>query len=161
MKPSFVDVTLATVGDTRRVRGYALPPNGGAVEVLGPLVAAPRPPVDVPALLECLGPLLTADIDFCPQFGLNVHGKRLYVVLDGFTVVTGLNQHERLVAMAALAWLDWQARQTGPSVLSLGVDGSPAALASDGAFDVAVAPSGPVQLVATTDAGDATAVTLP
>jgi len=161
MKPSFADLALATVGDTRHVRGRALPPNVVAVSVLGPLVAAPRPPVDIPALLACLGPFLTADIGFCPQLGLNVHGKRLYVVLDGFTVVTGRNQHERLVAMAALAWLDWQARQTGPPVLSLSVDGVPAALAVDGAFDVAVVPSGPVHLIATTDAGDATAATLP
>jgi hypothetical protein len=161
MKPSFVEVTLTTVGDTRHVRGYAFPPDVDAVTLLGPLVAAPRPAPDLAALLDCLGPLLTADINFCPDLGLNVHGKRLYVVLDGFTVVTGRNQHERLVAMAALAWFDWQQRQTDPVVLSLSVDGVPAPLAPYGAFDVVVAPSGPVHLLAATDAGDATAATLP
>jgi hyaluronoglucosaminidase len=161
MKPSFVEVTLTMVGDTRHVRGYAFPPDVDTVTLLGPLVAAPRPAPDLAALLGCLGPYLTADINFCPQLGLNVHGKRLYVDLDGFTVVTGRNQHERLVAMAALAWFDWQARQTDPLVLSLSVDGIPAPLAPYGSFDVAVAPSGPVHLVATTDAGDATAATLP
>jgi hypothetical protein len=160
MKPSFAGLGFAAVGGTRHVVGHASPPDVVAAGALGPLVAAPRPAPDLAALLDCLGPLLTADIAFCPELGLNVHGKRLYVVLDGFSVVTGRNQHERLVGLAALAWLDWQARRTDPPVLSLSVDGVPTALSPDGAFDVTVAPSGPVTLVATTDAGDATAATL-
>lgn len=162
LKPSFLHLAVVSADGGRRVRGTALPPNVVAADVLGPQVAAPRPPVDVLALLDCLGPFLTAEIGFCPQFGLNVHGKRLYVVLDaGFTIVTGRNQHDRLMTAAALAWFEWQARQTGPPIVALQVDGLVVPLPSDGAFDVAVAPSGPVSLLATTGAGDATAVTLP
>ncbi|HWP67388.1 MAG TPA: beta-N-acetylglucosaminidase domain-containing protein [Candidatus Limnocylindria bacterium] len=162
LKPSFHDLRLVDVDGARHVQGHVRPPNVVLADVLGPQVAAPRPAVDLPTLLACLGPFLTADIAFCPHLGLNVHGKRLYVVLDaGFTVVTGLNQHDRLLATAALAWFDWQGRQMGPPEPSLLVDGVAAPLDPDGRFDVPVAPAGPVTLVAATTAGDATAVTLP
>ena len=140
---------------------YELDPSKRRLTRSGEPVAISDRQLDVLALLDCLGPFLTADINFCPLFGLNVHGKRLYVVLDGFVVVTGLNQHERLITAAALAWFDWQARQTPSPVLSLTVDGVPATLGPHGFFDVAVVPSGPVHLLAATDAGDATAATVP
>lgn len=162
MKPSIVDVTIAPNGAERRVSGWVFYPNEVAVGFLGPLVAAPRPAPDIAALQACLGPLLTADIHFCPQLGLNVHGKRLYLSLDNpIRLITGRNQHERLIEFAALAWFDWQGRRTGSPTLTLSVNGIATPIAPDGAFEATVPANGVVNLAALTDAGDVTLLTLP
>jgi hypothetical protein len=161
MKPSVTGLQLVTVGGTRRVVGSAVLPNAAAASTLGPIVAAERLAPSPNALLECLGPLLTADIAFCPQLGLNVHGKRLYVSLaNPITLVTGRNRHDQLLDAAALAWSEWTARQSATPTLTVTLDGSPVSLAPDGSFDAPVAATGTIRVLVATDAGDATAVDL-
>jgi hyaluronoglucosaminidase len=161
MKPSVTGLQLVTVGGARRVVGSAVLPNAAAASTLGPIVAAERPAPNLNALLDCLGPLLSADIDFCPQLGLNVHGKRLYVSLaNPITLVTGRNRHDQLLDAAALAWSEWTTRQPTTPTLTVTIDGLPVSLGPDGSFDAPVAATGTIRVLVSTDAGDATTTDL-
>jgi hypothetical protein len=74
-----------------------------------------------------------------------------------YRLISGNNVHHRLLTFAVARHGDWAARQAAaPWTLSLTVDGRPVALDAAGAF---VTPGGSgARLVATTPAGDATAV---
>ncbi len=164
MKPSItaVDVTDAGAGMVR-IHGRAVAPDSATAALLGAAIASP-PPADVAGYLGCLGTFLGADIGFCPQFGLNVHGKRLLIYptsLTSISIVTGKNVHDRLLATVATAYAAWSARQPGGSVsLALTLDGTAVPLDGDGGFDVTapLAAGASARLVVTTSAGDATAV---
>ncbi|MFN8542977.1 MAG: protein O-GlcNAcase [Candidatus Binatia bacterium] len=174
LKPSFADVVTAPQGGALHVTGRALPPDAAAATALGPgfvteaaataaRIAAP----DLGGLLACLGPLTSADIRFCTDFGLNVHGKALYVVIRQPTdiqVVSDRNVHDRLVLFTGAAHAAWAARHhAGADPLTVTLEGTPVPLAADGTFAATAVPSasGRVRLVATTATGESTARDLP
>jgi hypothetical protein len=173
MKPSFADVVATPTGAALRVTGRAAAPDAATAAALGPGFAADAtaaaariasPPLG--AFIGCLGHLLGADIRFCPEFGLNVHGKQLFVVIrvvPDITIVSDRNVHERLVILAGSTYTEWSPRQTpGSDALTLTIDGVPVSLAPDGSFDATVeAPGGHAVLQVTTAAGDATAHDVP
>jgi hyaluronoglucosaminidase len=92
----------------------AAPVDVATAAALGPgfaadaaAVAARRASPPLGAYLACLGPFLTADIHFCADYGLNVHGKALYLYPSGpasITIVTDRNVFDRLVLFAGAAW---------------------------------------------------------
>ncbi len=168
MRPAFASLESRSDGSSRTVRGRAAPPDAALVAALGPRFAAPRPqPADLGAYVRCLGDILGADIQLCPELGLNVHGKAFYFVPFDFRdlrLITGRNVHERLVAFVVASHREWAARQPGtPLGLSLTADGAPVALAADGgfAFETSTAAGNPVRLVLTSSAGDTTATSAP
>lgn len=167
MKPEFEELEGTITGGMLRVTGFALPPRHQVIAALGPgFATAPAIP-DFGAFTRCLGDVLGADIAFCPEFGLNVHGKALYVVPTSLTridVTTGRNVHDRFLAFVAARQTDFLARQgPGADALAVTLEGAPIALAPDGGFDVTIPlpPTGRGRLVATTAAGDATALLVP
>jgi hyaluronoglucosaminidase len=164
MKPAIADLVVTVAGGMLHVTGRALPPDAATVAALGPGLATAPPAPAFGDLLACLGNVLGADIHFCPELGLNVHGKALYVVpydLTHIETITGRNVHDNFLAFIAARHADFVARQgPGSDALALVLGSTPVPLASDGGFDVTVpvpAATG-VALVATTAAGDATAV---
>jgi hypothetical protein len=173
LKPTLEDVEATPSPDSLRVRGRARPPDAALAAALGPGFAADA--VNVAAriarfpvgdLLVCLGNPIGADIGFCPQFGLNVHGKVFYFLITaaGLETITDRNVHDRLVLTAGAAYTQWAARRgPGADTLALTLDGSPIPLAGDGSFDVmhAAPGGGTVQLRLTTLAGEATALRIP
>jgi hypothetical protein len=173
MKPSFTGVVATASGGTLRVTGRALGPDVATAGDLGPrfgtdaTAVATRiahPPFG--AFFACLGDIQGADIHFCPDFGLNVHGKQLYVIIRLLTdieFVSDRNVHERLIVLAGSTYAAWVTRQSaGADALSVTLDGAPVPLGADGAFDVSVASStGRATLIVTTAAGDATARDVP
>jgi hypothetical protein len=157
MKPSFTSTAVDPA--TGAVTGRVLPPDGALAAAVSTTLPAP-PRTDLGAYLLCLGNITGADIGFCPESGLNVHGKALYVVPFSVTDVrltTGRNVHHRLLASVAARYAEWAARQPAVSpTLLLTADGRPVALDATGRF---VAPGAAGQrLVVTTAAGDATAL---
>jgi hypothetical protein len=159
MKPRFVGAQFVGVGGASRLVGHVAYPDEPTANTLGAALSGPRVAPTFGELQACLGPLLTPEIGFCPELGLNVHGKELYLVLGNpIALVTGRNQHERLMALVIAAYEDWAARQAPVDTVTLAVDGVATPLTPSGDFDVAAAPEGPIRLVATTDAGDATAL---
>jgi hyaluronoglucosaminidase len=173
LKPALTDVRATADGPTLHVAGRAVGPDFDTAARLGPDFAAEaaavaariaRPPFG--AFFACLGDILGADIRFCPEFGLNVHGKMLYVVIrtvSDIEFVSDRNIYERLVMLAGSTYAEWSARQgPGSGALTVTADGTPLALAADGAFAATIpAPSGHVTLVVRTAAGDATARSVP
>jgi len=172
MKPDFADLRIE-VGDLIvHATGRALAPDVATAAALGPGLAAEAVAVAAriagppfPDYFDCLGDLQGADIHFCPQFGLNVHGKMLYVIIrmiPQIFFISDRNVHERLVLLAGGSYTEWAARQgDGSAMLTLTADGAPVPLAADGTFDVTrPAPSG-MRLVLATAAGDATARVVP
>jgi hypothetical protein len=173
MKPSFADVVATAAGTALRVTGRALAPDAATAAALGPGFAAEatltaariaRPPFG--AFITCLGSLLGPDIRFCPEFGLNVHGKQLFVlirVVPDISFVSDRNVHERLVILAGSTYTVWSPRQTpGSDALTLTIAGTPVALAPDGSFDTTVeTQGGHATLEVTSTAGDATALDVP
>jgi hypothetical protein len=162
MKPSFAGLRIEASAESVRIAGRVVSPDTATVASLGAF-AMPPAPADIGGYLACLGPFTSADIRFCPDFGLNVHGKALAVIpisLTDVRFVTDRNVHERLLAAAAARLADWQSRQAaGTTPLALAVDGTPIALAADGTFDATV-PKLAAMLVVSTPAGDTTAVDL-
>jgi hypothetical protein len=165
LKP-VLEVSTAPDAGMLHVEGRALPPDLATAAALGPAfideaadVAARIADPPLPAFVACLGDLLGAGINFCPQFGLNVHGKALYVL----GAVSDRNVHDRLVLAAGAAYERWSARRgPGSDALTLVVDGALIPLAPDGTFDAIVpAPGGRATLLVTTAAGESTALTVP
>jgi hyaluronoglucosaminidase len=166
MKPSFASLMTRAEGGALTVTGRALPPDAALVGELAQAFPSPPPP-DVAGYLRCLGDFLGASIRLCSQFGLNVHGKALYVVpfdITDIRVITGRNVHQRLVGFVAEAHRAWAARQPGTPVgLALTLDGRPVAVGPDGSFSATIphAPGRSSRLVLETAAGDAVAVQIP
>jgi len=152
LKPSFADVVLTQLaGGGAHVTGRALPPDHAVADLLGPgfsteatAVAArvANPPVG--DYLSCLGLSLlqTADIHFCPQFGLNVHGKSLFFLIrsaSDVSIVSDENVHDRLVRFTGAAYDAFSTGRTPDSdALTMTVEGVPASLGADGSFDATV-----------------------
>jgi hypothetical protein len=120
----------------------------------------------IAAYVGCLGPdLLGADIRFCSEFGLNVHGKSLYVLIASPTdarVISDRNVHDRLIEVTGAAYDAWLTRRTpGADALTLTVNDVTLALPPSGTFDVVV-PWGPASFVLdlTTAAGEETSHTV-
>lgn len=154
LRPRFA----ATVRTPLTVHGRVLPPDAATAARLGPGFAEVPAPPDPSAYLSALGDVLGADPLLPVAHGLNVHGKRLYVVprsLTAIDVVTGHNVHDRFLAFVAAAWHG--RGRAEPVALTAG--GRRYALDRDGAFAVAHG-GGPLRLVATTPDGAATAVTV-
>jgi beta-N-acetylglucosaminidase-like protein len=171
LKPALTGLDASANGANLRVVGRALAPDFGSAERLGPgfaseavAVAARIAAPPLGAYLACLGDLLGADIHFCSRFGLNVHGKALYILIHDPTdvsVVSDRNVHDRLVLLAGSIYAAWAARQgPGGAALAVTVNGAPALLAADGTFDVTVVGTRASVLVSTA-AGDATARMVP
>src|SRR5262249_46172647 len=166
MKPSFASLATRSENGVLTITGRALPPDAELVAELAPAFQAPRPP-DVAGCLRCLGGLLGAGIRLCPQFGLNVHGKELYVVpfdITDIRVITGRNVHQRLIRFVGDSHQAWAARQpVTPVALALSLDGRPVGIGPDGTFNVISqrAPGSTARLVLETAVGDATAAQLP
>jgi hypothetical protein len=164
MKPAFVDVVMTPGSGTLRIAGRVAPPDVARAHALGAALPV-VPEANLGAYLACLGPLTSAERGFCPELGLNVHGKHLYLVawsVERPELVTGRNQYDRLVALARDRYAAWAARQDAGTTLTATIDGAPLPLAGDGTFDVTVPRDGgaPIRLVVTTAAGDAGATTL-
>jgi hypothetical protein len=165
MKPSIVDVTTTSDAGTLRVVGRALPPDGARVATLaGDLPIVPE--ANFAGYLSCLAPLTGADRGFCPEFGLNVHGKHLYFLAWSLTrleLTTGRSQYDRLVNLATERHAAWVLRQSSGTALTATIDGAPLPLDGDGRFDVVLplAPGATVRIEVATAAGDATGITLP
>jgi hypothetical protein len=162
MKPSFASLVVEPSATTVRIAGRVLPPDAATVASLGTF-ATPPAPADIGSFVRCLGALTSADINFCPELGLNVHGKALAIIpvsLTDVRFITDRNVHRRLLETTAALLTDWQSRQAaGATPLALTVDGATVPLASDGTFD-AVVPRPATALVVATPAGDATTVAL-
>jgi hyaluronoglucosaminidase len=175
MKPSFADDVVATAASgLLHVSGHALGIDGTAAASTGPGFAAEAVAVaariaapDVGGYLACLGDLLGADIHFCPQYGLNVHGKSLFFAIESTTsvqLISDRNVHDRLIALVGSAYVDFAARRgPGADTLALTLDGGPVPLDAVGGFDATIPlpPSGHARLVVTTAAGEATATAVP
>jgi hypothetical protein len=179
LKPSLHDLRHEPAGGADvRVRGRALPPDAGVASILGPGFAAEAlatalriatPPLG--PYIGCLGAIQGADIHFCPEYGLNVHGKSLYVVIRtvrDIAIVTDRNVHDRLVQLAGAEYEAWSARRgPGSDALSVTVGVFQVAVAPDGTFDVTIPPMGrptrdsrvPVHVV--TAAGEPTSALVP
>jgi hypothetical protein len=139
------------------VTGRVAPPDPHVPAVF---VARPPPQSDVAGFLSCLGDILGPDIRLCPEYGLNVHGKRLYVVpfaIDDVRVISGRNVHDRLVAFA----IGRAHAFAPPGALTLTANGRPVPLAADGTFSVARTDGSALELLLTTAAGDATIARVP
>ena len=166
MKPGFTSLTTSVSGNVLTVSGQVHPPDSALADSLA-VGFPPLKPPDSGGYLRCLGDLLGPNIRLCPQFGLNVHGKGLYVVpfdVRDIRVITGKNVHEHLIGFVGDTYRAWAARQSDAAgALSLHLDGQPIPLAADGSFSFVVQPSGggTSRLVIETSAGDATAVPLP
>lgn len=168
LKPALADLTAAAGSGTLRLRGRALPPDAMVAAALGPgfstdasAVAARIAAPPFIAYILCLGQLMSADIVFCRQYGLNVHGKSLYFIirsLESVSIVSDRNVHDRLVMLTGATYDAWSARRgPGADALTLTADGGPVPLAADGTFDATVAaPGGRVTLVLATAAGEST-----
>jgi hypothetical protein len=173
LKPTFTALGATATGAGLHVTGRAFGPDFGTAARFGPGFAADAvaiaariadPPFD--AYFACLGDLTGADIQFCPQFGLNVHGKMLFVLIHSISdisLVSDRNVFERLVIIAGSAYAEWAARQgPGSDALTVTADGAAVPIDTAGFFDVTVsAPGGHATLVVTTAAGDATSRTVP
>lgn len=173
LKPAFTALGATATGTSLHVTGRAFGPDFGTAARFGPGFAADAvavaariadPPFD--AYVACLGDLTGADIAFCPQFGLNVHGKMLFLLihsLSDISLVSDRNVFERLVMVAGSAYAEWAARQgPGSDALTVTADGAPVPIDTAGFFDVTMsAPGGHATLVVTTAAGDATSRTVP
>lgn len=166
-KPSFADVAASVTGGQLHVTGRALPPSAATIARLAPTFAVVPPAPTVGELVSCKGNLLSADIELCPELGLNVHGKALYPVpysLSDFQIITGRNVHRRLLELVAARYGDYESRQgPGANTLAVTLAGVAVPLAPDGSFDATMpAPAGgTATLVVTTQAGDATSRSVP
>lgn len=167
MKPA-IEVEAATAASgTLHAVGTVRPPDAGVVASLGPVFATPPTVPGIGELLQCMGDVTSADINFCPQLGLNVHGKAIYLVpfsLTDLRTITGRNVHQHLLELVAARWADYQGRQgPGADALSLTIDGVAVPLDGAGGFDVTIAlpPGRHATLLATTAAGDATSRVVP
>jgi hypothetical protein len=118
--------------------------------------------------LDCLGDVLGPAIHLCPDFGLNVHGKALYFVIESLSklrVVTGRSVHDRLVRLAASHYAAWLARrQAGADRTIISVNGGAVTLASTtgGGFSFTIPEpvTGRLAVLVRTDAGEETAVAI-
>lgn len=153
LRPRFVEV----LREAGHVRGRVLPPDLERAERLVVRVASPPPTPELDVYLSALGDLLGPDPALPHALGLNVHGKRFYVIPRSATaieIVRDRNEHDRVLAFAARAW---EQRDRRPVPLRLAVAGRPTALDAEGRF-VARCERGPVALVATTAGGAPTAL---
>jgi hypothetical protein len=174
LKPAFVGLEAQVIKGTLYVHGRVKGPDSNIAMSLGPDFAAEAaavaqrieaPPVG--PYVACLGDLLGADIGFCPQFGLNVHGKALFFFIRSQTdlrIVTDRNVHDRLIELVGRLYATWAAgRSPGSDALSLTLSGAPIPLAEDGAFSATTPMSagGRVRVVVSTAGGLSTAVVVP
>lgn len=161
LRPRIVEL----VRERGMVRGRALPPDAGRAAGLGPRFADPPAPPDLATYLSALGDFLGPDPALPAALGLNVHGKRFYLVprsLTGIDVVSGRNVHDRFLGFVAEAWRRRGGPPGGapggaPVPLSLEAGGRRWPLDDHGRFAVPCGP-GPLRLVAATPDGAATAV---
>ena len=172
LKPGFAELAAAATGGMLHASGRVVLPDAAVAAASGPdfasaatAIAARIAAPPVGPLGRCLGNLLGADIAFCTTFGLNVHGKALYVIIrtvSSLEIVADRNVHDRLVRFAGTTYAEWAARQPA-GTLALTADGAPVALDSDGRFtlDAPLPRAGTVRLLAATAAGDATARAVP
>jgi hypothetical protein len=167
MKPDVVDVRATIAAGALHVTGRPIPPDAAAIPRHAETFATVPPLPTVGELVSCKGNLLSADVALCPELGLNVHGKALYVVpysLNDVRTITGRNAHRRLLELVAERYAEWARRQgPGASALAVTLDGAPVGLPPDGTFDVTVAApaGGTATLLVTTAAGDATSRIVP
>ena len=167
MKPTFTDVEAADTGDTRHVTGRAVPPDSEILAALAPTFATVPELPAFGALVGAMGKLLSADITFCPELGLNVHGKALYAVpysIKEVRHITGKNVYRHLLELVAARWADYERRRRPDvSPLTVTLDGAPIALAPDGRFDVTIPrpANGRTTLTVATAAGDTTSLAVP
>ena len=166
MKPGFTSLTTSVSGNVLTVSGQVHPPDAALADSLA-VAFPPLEPPDAGGYLRCLGDLLGPNIRLCPQFGLNVHGKGLYVVpfdVRDIRIITGKNVHEHLIGVVGDTYRAWAGRQPGAGdTLFLRLDGQPIDLAADGSFSFVTQSSAghASRLVIETSAGDATAISLP
>src|SRR4029079_860755 len=95
------------------ITGRVTPPDDAVVAALAPALPAPPQP-DIGAYLSCLGNVTAVDIRLCPELGLNIHGKGLYLVpfsVSDIRFITGKNVHHQLLAFVAARHDGWAARQ--------------------------------------------------
>jgi hyaluronoglucosaminidase len=173
LRPDATELVATPGPGTLRVQGRAVGPDAALAATLGPDFAAEgasvaariaSPPVG--AFFACLGRVAGANIHFCPQFGLNVHGKRLYVVIrstSDIQIVSDRNVHDRLVRFAGDTWTAWAAGRTdAANVVTATVDGATAPLDGEGRFDVTVPTvTGSATVLVSTAAGERTARVVP
>lgn len=171
LKPAFVELTTTGAAGQVVVSGRVAASDPETAAALGPGFAAEgaavaariaRPPTG--GFVACLGNVLGADIRFCPELGLNVHGKALFFLIRDVTdvsIISDRNVHDRLVRLVAEAYAAWSARRgPGADALTLTLDGSSVPLDTDLTFSVSLSATGGT-LVATTAAGEATTRSLP
>jgi hypothetical protein len=174
MKPVASSLTVAAAGGGAvRLSGRVVAPQVEVASALGDgfLIEAAhieesiaRP--DVLGYLDCLGDILGPAIRLCPDFGLNVHGKALYFVIESVSnlrIVTGRSVHDRLVRLVASRYAAWLARrEAGADRTAISVNGSAVILTSTtgGGFSLTVAEpvAGRLAVLVRTDAGEETAV---
>jgi hypothetical protein len=167
MKPDLLQVTATISNGMLHVTGRAVGPDAATLATLAPRFSTVPPLPSFGDLLTCKGnDLLTAEIPLCPELGLNVHGKALYVVpytTTDIRTITGRNMHRRLLELVAARYADFIARHGAQALpLTVTLDGQPLVLSVDGTFDATIpAPPGAVVLQVMTAAGDATSRGVP
>ena len=77
------------------------PPDDAVAAALAAALPAPPQP-DIGAYLSCLGNVTAADIRLCPELGLNVHGKGLYLVPFSVSDIRLHHRQERPPSAARL-----------------------------------------------------------
>src|SRR5262249_36235221 len=132
MRPDLVDVVFTVNGGMLHVTGRAIAPDAAVVAALGPAFAIVPPLPSLPEIASCKGDLLGADIKLCPELGLNVHGKALYVVpytATDIRTITGHNVHRNFLDFVAARWADYQSRQSpGADAVTVTLGGTLVAL---------------------------------
>ncbi len=169
LKPGFAALQATVTSATLELSGQVLPPDQTVIAALGPgfvadaaATAARIASPPILGLVACLGHLTGADINFCTTYGLNVHGKALYVLITTTIQVVGdRNVHDRLVMLTGNN-VTRIAGQT-PGALTLTADGVPVTLDQSGGFTLStpLPGSGHVRLVAALDGGESTARSVP
>jgi hypothetical protein len=118
------------------------------------------------AYITCLGNLLGADIRFCPELGLNVHGKALFILIRSATdieVIADRNVFGRVVQLAGARWEAWRARRgPGSDLLAVTSGTTNVPLDDDGTYAVSVSiPRGALHPIrVTTGAGETTGIAI-
>jgi hypothetical protein len=167
MKPDFAGLQATVAAGLLRVSGRAIPPDEPTIAGLAPGFAVVPPLPTFAEWFACKGNVLSPEVRLCPELGLNVHGKALYLVpyaLDDIRTITGKNVHRMLLELVAARYADWTSRQgPGANALAVTLEGAPVSLGGDGSFDTTIAlpPAGSAILVVATAAGDATARRVP
>jgi hypothetical protein len=171
MRPALVGVVVSGSGGVVEMRGTARAMDVESAVALGESFATEAAAVtarvgqpDVAGYLRCLGDFLGPTIRFCPEFGLNVHGKALFLFVGGPTsieIVSDRNVHDRLVLLAARLYESWLLRRApGADALQIRIGETHVAPSRDGRFATRITRpgAGGVRVVVSTRAGESTAV---